>query len=574
MRAPRPNDRHRIRPWRHRSNASRHGPSRKAGRSRHAIYRDEGYSGARIDRPALDRLRDAAERGEFQAVLITAPDRLARRFVHQILLLEELAQLGCPVLLLEHPLSQDPNDQLRLQIRGAVAEYERALIADRTRRGRLAKLRAGQLLPWVNTPYGYRCDPEHPRDPTRLHIEETEASVVRQLFTWYAEDGLSMHAIAARLTRLQIPTSRGGSHWYPATVKGMLSNEVYAGTTYGNRDYEVEPVRWRGGRSAAERQRHHARRRPQAEWIGVDVPPLISRECFARVQALRLLRRRSRVVTIPGASMCCAPGLVVPCVGWPPRDDRAAHMPIYICNGHLSRVYTGRAQHCRVRAIRVDRLDPMVWEDVCRLLSTPEIITEALRRANAGELVQDDLEARLQHLQQARRRAERPMERLVDAFAAEVISLDELKSRRGVLQDRLQVLRQQKQSLRAQHQQHLRLADLCANIDARCESLQAGLHTLDFARRRRIVELLVDRVIISHDTIEIRYGIPLKGLGQKGTLRLPYRTDLQLVRAESSVEQGRRAALRDERSADVCHDDPADAAPLGSYLTFSDGVSA
>jgi site-specific DNA recombinase len=255
------------------------------------IYRDEGYSGARIDRPALDRLRDAAERGEFQAVLITAPDRLARRFAHQTLLLEELAQLGCPVLLLEHPLSQDPNDQLRLQIRGAVAEYERALIADRTRRGRLAKLRAGQLLPWVNTLLGYRCDPEHPRDPTRLRIEETEASVVRQLFTWYAEDGLSMHAIAARLTRLQIPTSRGGSHWYPATVKGMLSNEVYAGTTYGNRDYEVEPVRWRGERSAAERQRHHTRHRPQAEWIGVDVPPLISRECFARVQALRPLRQ-------------------------------------------------------------------------------------------------------------------------------------------------------------------------------------------------------------------------------------------------------------------------------------------
>jgi site-specific DNA recombinase len=131
------------------------------------VYRDEGYSGARIDRPALDRLRDAAERGEFLAILVTAPDRLARRFVHQMLLLEELTQLGCPVIFLERPISQDPNDQLLLQIRGAVAEYERALIADRTRRGRLVKLLAGQLLPWVNTPYGYRCDPEHPRDPAR-----------------------------------------------------------------------------------------------------------------------------------------------------------------------------------------------------------------------------------------------------------------------------------------------------------------------------------------------------------------------------------------------------------------------
>src|SRR5437879_632608 len=119
------------------------------------LYRDDGYSGARIDRPALDRLRDAAERGEFQTVLVTAPDRLARRFVPQTLLLEELAQGGCTVVFLDRPISQDPHDQLLLQIRGAVAEYERALIADRTRRGRLAKLRVGQLLPWSHTPSGY-----------------------------------------------------------------------------------------------------------------------------------------------------------------------------------------------------------------------------------------------------------------------------------------------------------------------------------------------------------------------------------------------------------------------------------
>jgi site-specific DNA recombinase len=487
------------------------------------VYRDEGYSGARIDRPALDRMRDAAERGEFQAVLITAPDRLARRFVHQVLLLEELAQLGCPVIFLEHPISQDPNDQLLLQIRGAVAEYERALIADRTRRGRLAKLRSGQLLPWVNTPYGYRCDPEHPRDPARLRIEETEASVVRQMFAWYTAEGLSMHAIAARLTRLQMPTSRGGSHWHPATVKGILSNAVSAGTAYGNRDDEVEPMRWRGGRSAAERQRHHTRHRPHDEWIAVDVPPIVSRESFAQVQALRPLRqaesRRNntrRDYLVRARVSCAVCGLAAS--GRP----RGAHT-YYSCNGHLSRVQTGRPQLCRVRAIRVDRLDPMVWDDVCRLLSTPEIITEALRWASAGELVQDDRDVRLQHLQQARRRAEHQLERLVDAFTAEGITLDELKTRRAVLQDRIQGLVQQERDLHAQHQQHLRLADLCANINALCESLQAGLHTLDFARRRRIVELLVDRVLISHDEIEIRYAIPLKGVGRKGTLQLPYR---------------------------------------------------
>jgi len=420
-------------------------------------------------------------------------------------------------------MSQDPNDPLLLQIRGAVAEYERALIADRTRRGRLAKLRAGQLLPWIHTPYGYRCDPEHPRDPARLRREETEASVVRQMFAWYTEDGLSMHAIAARLTRLQMPTSRGGTHWHPATVKGILSNAVYAGTAYGNRDDEVEPMRWRGGRSAAERQRHHTVRRPREEWIAVDVPPIISRECFERVEALRPLRQAEsrrhntqREYLLRTRISCAVCGLAAS--GRP----RGRHT-YYICNGHLSRVQTGRLHHCAVRGIRVDRRDPMVWADVCWLLSSPAMVTEALRRARAGELVQDDRDARLQHLQQARRRAERQSERLVDAFTAEVITLDELKVRRAALQDRIQTLIQQERELHTQQQHRVRLTELCAKIEVLCAGLRAGLESLDFARRRRIVELLVDRVLISHHEIEIRYAIPLKGLGQKGTLRLPYR---------------------------------------------------
>lgn len=159
-------------------------------------------------------------------MLVTAPDGLARRFVHQTLLLEELAQEGCTIVFLDRPISQDPQDQLLLQIRGAGAEYERALLADRTRRGRLAKLRAGQLLPWIHSPYGYRCDPQYPRDPTRLRTEETEASIVRQMFSWYADEGLSIHAIAARLMRLGMPTYQGGAHWHPATVGGLLRNEV------------------------------------------------------------------------------------------------------------------------------------------------------------------------------------------------------------------------------------------------------------------------------------------------------------------------------------------------------------
>jgi site-specific DNA recombinase len=107
------------------------------------IYRDDGYSGAKLKRPGLDRLRDRAAFGAFERVLLTAPDRLARNYVHQILLIDEFTQRGCQVEFLDRPMSADPHDQLLLHIRGAVAEYERTLIAERMRRGRQAKLRSG-----------------------------------------------------------------------------------------------------------------------------------------------------------------------------------------------------------------------------------------------------------------------------------------------------------------------------------------------------------------------------------------------------------------------------------------------
>src|SRR6266545_1278908 len=99
------------------------------------IFRDDGYSGAKLNRPGLDALRDQAARAAFDLVLVTAPDRLARNYVQQMVVLEELERRGVPVVFCDRPRSNDPHEQLVTQIRGAVAEYERALTADRMRRG-------------------------------------------------------------------------------------------------------------------------------------------------------------------------------------------------------------------------------------------------------------------------------------------------------------------------------------------------------------------------------------------------------------------------------------------------------
>jgi site-specific DNA recombinase len=136
------------------------------------IFRDDGYSGTTLKRPALDALRDKARMRELEVVVVPSPDRLARNYVHQMVLIEELQKGGCHVEFVERPMSSEPNDQLLLQIRGAVAEYERTLLSERMRRGRLAKYKAGLLLPWTHTPYGLRVDPDRPRDPAGVSLNE------------------------------------------------------------------------------------------------------------------------------------------------------------------------------------------------------------------------------------------------------------------------------------------------------------------------------------------------------------------------------------------------------------------
>jgi site-specific DNA recombinase len=143
------------------------------------IFRDDGRSGVKLDRPGLDALRDHAAQAAFDVALITAPDRLARNFVHQMVVLEELQRRGVRVVFRDRPRSDDPHEQLVTQIRGAVACYERTLIADRMRRGRPARLRSGQLLPWTRAPYRYRLHPERPRDPAAVQVDPVAAAVVQ-----------------------------------------------------------------------------------------------------------------------------------------------------------------------------------------------------------------------------------------------------------------------------------------------------------------------------------------------------------------------------------------------------------
>ena len=449
------------------------------------VYRDDGYSGARIGRPGLDRLRDHAALAELDIVLVTAPDRLARNYVHQVLLTGELAARGCQVEFLDRPMSADPHDQLLLQIRGAVAEYERTLIAERMRRGRQAKLRAGTLLPWTTAPFGYRLDPERPRRADAVRMEPGEAALVAQLFDWYLEPQATVYRLARRLTDLGVPAPRGGPRWNTASVRGILRNPAYAGRALSNRT-QVAPAR--GRKSAmlpAGPGASHAPRPPE-DWIAVPVPPVVSEETFAQVQAKldanqQGAARNTRHEYLLRALISCG-ACRLGCTG----RQTAAGYRYYLCRGRTDPLRVAQGQRCTARYIPAGQLDELVWADLCALLTDPA-------QATIG---------------QALGQLERQQQRLLDAYLAEVIALAELERKRQDLDRRRGTLLAQQRQLDAAARQKLELGAVADGIEAFCQTVRAGLATATFEQRRLLAELLIDRVVVTDGQVEIRYVLP------------------------------------------------------------------
>ena len=469
------------------------------------VYLDEGYSGASLGRPGLDALRDAAAMAEFEVVLVTAPDRLARNYVHQVLLMEELQGRGCRVEFTERPMSQDPNDQLLLQIRGAVAEYERTLIAERMRRGRLAKLRSGQLLPWLRVPFGYRTDPERPRDPAGLRVEEYEVAIVRQMFAWYLEQGATLGTIARRLTEEGVLTPTGKRSWSRSTIRGILKNHAYIGDAYGHCTY-LAPAKRRRSPLAPVGAGLTAKRRPEEEWIGVPVPEIVERETFDLVQQKLSHNRKfasrnnkSHRYLLRALVSCGACGRSSPArTSW---DGRS----YYVCRGHSEIV---AEQRCRARHAPGARLDELVWEDLCEVLTHPEHAKHALRRAHGGEWLPQELKARLENVGKAIAHTERQRERLLEAYLGGVLELAEFERKRTELEGRTEALLAQQRQLEASAQERTELARIADSIEGFCEQVRAGLADATFEQKRRLVELLIDRVIVTDEEVEIRYVIP------------------------------------------------------------------
>jgi site-specific DNA recombinase len=474
------------------------------------VFRDDGHSGARLDRPGLDALRDHAARAAFDVVLVTAPDRLARNFVHQMVVLEELERRGVRVVLIDRPASDDPHARLVTQIRGAVAEYERTLIADRMRRGRQARLRSGQLLPWTRAPYGYRLHPQRPRDPAAVQIDPVAAVVVQELFAAYAAGGVTLHTLAAQLTRRRVPTPTGKPVWRPNSIRQLLTNPAYKGQAASGRR-RTTPARQRKSALEPVGRGVSTRAHPSQEWIMVPVPALVAAEQFDLVQRRLASNQQSarRSTTHPyllrGLVSCGLCRLNCRGVTRTATDTRYRY---YRCLGKQAAVASGRLQPCPARFIPATQLDELVWADLCAVLQQPQLVGQALQRARSGAWVPEELRRRQATLRHVRASVTRQRQRLLEAYLAEVIDLTAFQRQDRVLAQQAADLLAREREVAAHGEQLHQVSAIAQSMTTVLQRLHASLDQASFQQRRQLVELLIDRVVVTDGKVEIRYVIP------------------------------------------------------------------
>jgi site-specific DNA recombinase len=520
--------------------------------SQDLVFEDEGFSGATLRRPALERLRDRATEGCFDVLLCHAPDRVARRYAYQVLLLEELQRAGVEVIFAKEPeRTGSPEDELLRQFQGMIAEYERAQIAERCRRGKLHRARAGSVAVLANAPYGYRYVKKSEHVDAVYEIDELEAQVVREVFRRYADDGESIGRIARRLGEQGVPTRTGKTGWNPATIWGMLRNPAYAGqAAFGKTHATGAPARMtRTARRRGQRSGRAARERVAPDqWKSIAVPALVSEEQFALVQDLlqrnkRLSPRNTRRPSLlQGILVCRECGYAY--YRSSTRSPNGILREYYRCSGSdSSRRPQGRV--CHNRPLRMAEVDELVWGQVLALLEDRTLIEAEIQRRLATLRAADPASQRREGLQRDLARAQNAVRRLIDGYQEQLITLEELRARSPELRARETTLRAQLDALDAElhdAETYLKLTETLERFSAR---LTANAAQLTVEQRQQIVRLVVREVLIGDDDVTIRHSIPTADQPPGSLLRWGRREDpdpgtpARLPHRRSSAGQGR-----------------------------------
>jgi site-specific DNA recombinase len=476
---------------------------------------DNGYSGSTLIRPALEQLRDVVAAGGIDRLYVHCPDRLARNYAHQVLLLEEFLRAGVEVNFLNREVGQTPEDQLLLQVQGMIAEYERAKILERSRRGKRHAAQIGAVSVLSAAPYGYRYVSKRDGDgEARFDVVLEEARVVRQVFSWVGQDRCSIGEVCRRLNAAKEKTRTGKTVWDRATVWDMLKNPAYKGAAaFGKTSVEPLRPRLRGqrGRPMQPKRAVSTQDVPREKWMSIAVPALVDEAVFETVQEqLQENQQRARIGQ-RGARYLLQGLLVCACCGYAyygkpispsARKGNPRSYAYYRCIGSDAYRFGG-VRLCWNKQLRTDLVDEAVWNEVCKLLEDPSRLEQEYRQrllAKESSTELTGLEASLGRLRQG-------IARLIDSYAEGMIDKAEFEPRITRMRERITQLEEQVRQIQDEAGMEHELRLILARLETFASKVKEGLAEADWLTRRELIRTLVKRVEVDQEHVNVIFRI-------------------------------------------------------------------
>jgi site-specific DNA recombinase len=512
-------------------------------------FLDDGYSGATLVRPALEHLRDAAAAGGIDRLYVHSPDRLARKYAYQVLLVEELGRCGVEVIFLNRALGQSPEDDLLLQVQGMMAEYERAKILERHRRGKLHAAREGSVNVLSGAPYGYRYVNKHDGGGhARYDLIPDEARVVRHIFAWIGRERLSIGEVCRRLMQAGERTRTGRLVWERSVVWAILKNPAYMGSAaFGKtRQGPLRPkLRAQRGRPLQPRRAVSDYDVPPPDWIHIPVPAIVEPEVFAAVQEqlqenrqhARQSRRGARYL-LQGLLQCqhCGYAFYGKPLSPSARKGRPRAYAYYRCVGTDAYRFGGH-RLCPNTQVRTDRLELAVWQEVRALLAHPErLAQEFTRRLHADGQGQRQERTALERQGSQLRQG---LARLIDSYAEGLIERQEFEPRVTRLRQRITHVETQCQQLAEAETLQRELQLIIGRVEEFAAQVHQNLDALAWHRQREILRALVQRVEIGLDQVRVVFRV--EALSGEADLE---KKSLQLCKRSSEPLAGQHIPTR------------------------------
>ena len=480
---------------------------------------DEGYSGATLVRPALERLRDLVAAGGVDRIYVHSPDRLARKYAYQILLVDEFHRVGVEVVFLNRELGRSPEDDLLLQVQGMVAEYERAKILERSRRGKRHAAHRGVVNVLSNAPYGYRYIGKHESggSEARIEIVLEEARVVQQIFDWVGRERLSIGEVRRRLGQKGEKTRTGKTWWDRSVVWGILRNPAYKGrAAFGKTRVGPLRPRLRAQRNGSEQPRHAYSTYdvPKEEWIGIPVSAIVTEELFDAVQeqlqenrARARERKRGARYLLQGVLTCrrCGYAYYGKAISPSARKGNPRDYAYYRCVGTDGFRFGGQ-RICHNKQVRTDLLDQAVWSEVRSLLEDPERLDTEYRRrmTGTGKSARGydpmQLDTQIGRLQKG-------IARIIDGYAEGLLTKDEFEPRIKTAKERLTKLQEQAKALAEEASLEAELKLVVGRLEEFATQVKDGLGKKDWLGRREIIRALVKRVEVEEDQVNVVFRV-------------------------------------------------------------------